>query len=430
MNYMSQRIRPPTAARFMATFGYAWFVIGLFMGTVVLVVAVRGIVDIIRRLGWGQVAQDRILIGLILVFVVTSFLLARRVVRMLYRQTPRVRQIALVALAIPALASAYAWSNPTRFLAGFAGSTSSLITLRGGPTFLFGPYPDNERILELQRQGVSAIVTLQDPRVLVELQGINEERKSAERAGIKLIHAPMLPWVSDNSASIALIKDLAKNGTGTYYVHCGLGRDRVNIAKRVIESFQPETGARLAGTAGLKRAEGFAQRTTPFQRGRLFQLAPDVWMVPMPNSAELYGHFIQGSPGHVIMLLDSADALQAKWMTEAQRDLRQYSISFTAMPTSAGDTLRRAIKPADTTAAALSALIAKIRAQRPPYTLIVPYTTYSRRPPTQPLTRALLASFGVSGVEGAALPGPAAAVSAGPVTSTGAERTAPGSIDP
>ena len=49
-------------------------------------------------------------------------------------------------------------------------------------------------------------MSLQDPRVLVELQGINEERKSAERAGIKLIQAPMLPWVSDNSNSIAMIK--------------------------------------------------------------------------------------------------------------------------------------------------------------------------------------------------------------------------------
>ena len=424
MNYMAQRIRPPTAARFFATFGYAWFVIGLFMGTLVLVVAVRGILDIIQRLGWGQVAQDRILIGLILTFVVTSFLLARRVVRMLYRRTPRVRKIALVALAVPALASGYAWSNPTRFLAGFAGSTSSLVKLSGGPTFLFGPYPDNDRILELQRQGVSAIVTLQDPRVLVELQGINEERKSAERAGIKLIHAPMLPWVSDNAASIALIKDLAQHGTGTYYVHCGLGRDRVNIAKRVIESFQPQTGARVAGATGLKRAEGFAQRTMPFQRGRLFQLAPDVWMVPMPNEAELYGHIIQGTPGHVLLLLDSADAKQAKWMADAQRDMRQYSISFTAMPTSAGDTLRQAIKPADTTAAALSALIAKIKGQKPPYTLIVPYTTYSRRPPTQPLTRALLAAFGVSGVEGEARTGSTTAVPTGPLTRTAAERAA------
>lgn len=419
MNFAAQRIRPPTPARFFATFGYAWFVIGLFTGTLVLVVAVRGIISLIQKLGWGQSAQDRILIGLILVFVVTSFMLARRVVRVLYRHSPRTRKIALVALALPAIASGYAWSNPTRFLAGFAGSTTgSLQMSNGGPTFLFGPYPDDARIRELKQQGVETIVSLQDPRVLVELQGINEERKSVQRAGLKLIQAPMLPWVSDNANSIAMIKDIALHGKGTYYVHCGLGRDRVNIAKRVIESLEPQNHARLAATSGLKRAEGFETRTTPFQRGRLFQLADGVWMIPVPNDAEFYGFIIQGSPGHVTLLLDPADSVQAKWMAKAQRDMRQYSIAFSVRPTSAGDTSSRAIKPADLAPAALSALVATLRAQKSPHTLVVPYTTYSKAAPTQPLTRALLKSYGVSGVEGAA-PAKAPATPPGKPTSAG-----------
>ena len=410
MNHTSQRIQPPTPARFFATFGYAWFVIGLFTGTLVLVFAVRGIIDLIQKVGWGQSAQDRILIGLILVFVVTSFMLARRVVRALYRRAPRTRRIALAALAVPAIASGYAWSNPTRFLAGFAGSTTGSVQMsNGGPTFLFGSYPDDSRIRELKQQGVQTIVSLQDPRVLVELQGINEERKSAERAGIKLIQAPMLPWVSDNSSSIALIKDLALHGKGTYYVHCGLGRDRVNIAKRVIESLEPQAHARLAATSGLKHAEGFESRTTPFQRGRLLRLAEEVWMIPIPNAAEFYGYIIQGSPGHVFLLLDPADTAQASWTAKAQRDMQQYSITYTVLPTSAGDTLRRAIKPVDTTPAALDELIAKVRAQRAPYTVVVPYTTYAKGPPTQPLLRALLKAYGASGVAGAALPRTAAA---------------------
>lgn len=403
MNSVSQRIQPPTPTRFFTTFGYVWFVIGLFTGTLVLVVAVRGIIAIIQKLGWGQSAQDRILIALILVFVAGSFMLARRVVRVLYRQTPRARKIALVALTVPAIASGYAWSNPTRFLAGFAGSTSGTLQMSGGgPTFLFGPYPDDARIRELKQQGVQTIVSLQDPRVLVELQGINEERKSAERAGMKLIQAPMLPWVSDNSSSIAIIKNIALTGKGTYYVHCGLGRDRVNIAKRVIESLEPQSHARLSATSGLKRAEGFDTRKEPFQRGRLFRLAQDVWMIPIPNAAEFYGHIIQGSPGHVVLLLDPADTAQANWMAKAQRDMRQYSITFTSIPTSAGDTLRRAIRPADASATALAALIGTVRTRKPPYTLIVPYTTFSKGPPTQPLQRALLQAFGASGVEGAA----------------------------
>ena len=427
MNSVSRRIQPPTAARFFLTFGYTWFVIGLFTGTLVLVVAVRGIIDIIQKLGWGQSAQDRILIGLILVFVVTSFMLARRVVRVLYRQSPRSRKIALAALAVPALASGYAWSNPTRFLAGFAGTTSASVQMSGGgPTFLFGSYPDDARIRELKQQGVETIVSLQDPRVLVELQGINEERKSAERAGVKLVQAPMLPWVSDNSASIELIKQLALHGKGTYYVHCGLGRDRVNIAKRVIESLEPQTHARLAATSGLKHAEGFETRTNPFQRGRLFRLADEVWMIPIPNAAEFYGYIIQGTPGHVFLLLDPADTAQASWMTKARSDMEKYSITSTIVPTTAGDTLRRAIKAADTTSAALNEVIAKLRAQKPPYTLVVPYTTYSRNAPTQPLLRAVLKAYGVSGVEGAAPAKPATSSAAPPITAS----RAPGPANP
>ena len=427
MNSTSYRIQPPSATRFIATFGYAWFVIGLFTGTLVLVFAVRGIIDLIQKFGWGQTAQNRILMVLILVFIITSFMLARRVVRLLYRQTPRTRKIALVALAIPAIASGYAWSNPTKFLAGFAGTTSgSLQMSNGGPTFLFGSYPDDDRIRELKKQGVQTIVSLQDPRVLVELQGINEEKKSAEREGIKLVQAPMLPWVSDNSASLEIIKNLALHGKGTYYVHCGLGRDRVNIAKRVIESLEPQSHAHLAATSGLKHAAGFDTRTEPFQRGRLFELADEVWMVPIPNAAELYGYFIQGAPGHVVMLLDPADTAQASWMAKAQRDMQQYSITSSVIPTTAGDTLRTARKPADTTAAALNAIVAKVQALKAPYTLVVPYTTYSKGAPTQPLLRALLKAYGVTGVEGE----PRRASAAAPATTPATALRAPGPANP
>jgi len=398
MNMPAPRIHPPTPARFFATFGYAWFVIGLFTGTVVLVFGVRGMLKIIQSFGWGQSAQNRILIGFILLFIVLSFMLARRVVKALYRHSARTRKIALAGLAVPALASMYAWSNPQRFLVSFAGATptGSVQMAGGGPTFLFGAYPDDARIRQLKQEGVGTIVSLQDPRVLVELQGINEERKSAERAGIKLVQAPMLPWVSDNSASIALIRNLAVSGKGTYYVHCGLGRDRVNIARRVIESVAaPVT---VAATSDLKNAEGFEKRTTPFGRGRLVRLAAQVWLIPMPNDAEFYAHIIQGVPGHVFLLLNPADETQAAWMLKAQREMKQYSITSTLIPTSAGDTVARAIKSSDTTAGALSALIAKVRAQREPYTIVVLSTTLAPQAPTQPLVRAFLRSFGASGV--------------------------------
>lgn len=127
--------------RFFAMFGYAWFTIGLFTGTLVLVIAVRGILYVVHRLGWEQSTQNRLLICVILLFVVGSFLLARHVVRSLYHQTPTTRKMALFALAIPALLSGYAWSNPARFLPQFAGTEVSSLSMKRGPNFVFGSYP-------------------------------------------------------------------------------------------------------------------------------------------------------------------------------------------------------------------------------------------------------------------------------------------------
>jgi len=98
--------RRRAAASFLATFGFAWLMIGLFTGTIVLVLFVRGIVGAVHGLGFGQAAENRVLIGVILLFVVVSFMLTRSVVRRLYR-TPsvRVRRLAVGALCVPGIAS-------------------------------------------------------------------------------------------------------------------------------------------------------------------------------------------------------------------------------------------------------------------------------------------------------------------------------------
>ena len=59
------------------------------------------------------------------------------------------------------------------------------------------------------------------------------------------------------------------------------------------------------------------------------------------------------------------------------------------------------MKPADVTPAALDSLVARLRAQRPPYTVVVPYTTFDKGPPKGALQRALLKAYGVTGVQGA-----------------------------
>ena len=379
-----QRYVKPSASRFFLTFGYAWLTIGLFMGTLVLVVAVRGILNMIQRMGWDQAAQNRLLIVVILFFIISSFLLARRVVRMLYRQKPTTRKVWLALLGVPALLSAYAWTNPAKFLSGMAGTQLSSVAMRGGPNFVFGSYPDENRLKELKKQGVTAVISLQSPKVLVEIEGIRAERDAAAREHLPFIEAPMLPWVSDNEDAIAKIKQIALHGTGTYYVHCGLGRDRVNIVKRVIESLQPHSNAKVAASADLKKAVGFNRRIEPFERGMLMKVADGVWVVPFPNKEEFYGFIIQGEPGHVLLVLNPNDPSQRTWITEAERQMKEYAVSYTLIPYPGAN--------GDTSTAPI---VARMRTMKPPYTVVVPRTTFELGDPIDPVARAIGKAFNV-----------------------------------
>jgi hypothetical protein len=359
-------IRRPSLTRFATTFGFAWLMIGLFTGTLVLVLLVRWVLGLVHYWGWGQSAENRVLLSIILAFIVASFALTRVIVRRLFRLTTRRGQrIAVSLLILPGGVSLWAWSNPTRVLAGLAGTTSSTVSLAGGPVFIFGAYPDGARLEELKREGVRTVISLQHPAVLVELQGIQAEREETRRLGLDFVQVPMLPWISDNSAALVKLRELAEHGSGRYYVHCGLGRDRVNIAKRVIESVGDAANVRIASHATLQTAMGFEDRlNAPFQRGRVFQLEPDVWLIPFPNADELYSKILQGRAGQVFFLVDLDDTAQVHAMRETEPQLRQYVVPFTVIPFAAKDT------------AAAAQAFATIRAAPRPTTIVVPATSW------------------------------------------------------
>lgn len=140
------RYSKPSATRFFATFGYAWLTIGLSAGTLLLVVANRGILPFLQQAGWGQAALNRFLVGIAMLFVAGSFLLTLRVVRALYRQSPKSRRIYLALLAIPALLSGLAWSNPARLFSQMAG------TKRWTAASFSNEAPTHERLLERCRR--------------------------------------------------------------------------------------------------------------------------------------------------------------------------------------------------------------------------------------------------------------------------------------
>lgn len=322
----------------LGTFFYMWILVGLVLGTAVLIGPVRLITEGMGEAGWEQSSQDHVLIVVILLYLVLSLLLTRWIVGIMFRARNRNTRWAIAGVfTLLAAVTAWEWSNPAKLLAGIAGGgDAGIFNVVGGPRFIFGAYPDEPKLQQLKRQGVTAVISLQHPGVLIEREGIIAERESAKRLHLNLIQAPMLPWVSNNEGSLEKLRLIARTGKGVFYVHCGLGRDRVNVAKRVIEA----EGNKVALSSDIKAATTFADRPDPFERGSLAHFDREKWLIPYPNKHEMFGFVLGGQGGHVVSLLDPLDPEQGAWNREMEPLMKEYSIPFTMRPLPANNPAR------------------------------------------------------------------------------------------
>lgn len=314
----------------LGTFFYMWILVGLVLGTAVLIGPVRLITEGMGEAGWEQSSQDHVLIVVILLYLALSLLLTRWIVGVMFRARNRTTRWAIAGVfTLLAAGTAWEWSNPAKLLAGIAGGgDAGIFNVAGGPRFIFGAYPDEPRLEQLKREGVTAVISLQHPGVIIEREGIMAERESAKRLQLNLIQAPMLPWVSNNEGSLEKLRLIARTGKGVFYVHCGLGRDRVNVAKRVIEA----EGNKVALGSDIKAATTFADRPDPFERGSLAHFDREKWLIPYPNKHEMFGFVLGGQGGHVVSLLDPLDPEQGAWNREMEPLMKEYSIPFTMRP--------------------------------------------------------------------------------------------------
>src|ERR1700682_4462367 len=337
-----------------------WLLFGLVLGTAVLVGPVRLITEGMGRAGWEQDSQDHVLIVVILLYLVFSLLLTRWVVGIMFRARNRNTRWAIAAVfTLLAAGTAWEWSNPAKLLAGIAGGgDGGSYNVAGGAEFLFGAYPDDAKLDSLKKAGITAVISLQHPGVVIEREGISAERDATKKLHLQFIQAPMLPWVSNNEESLEKLREIARHGKGKYFVHCGLGRDRVNVAKRIIEA----EGIKIARTTDVKTATGFADRPDPFERGSLAHLEPGKWLIPYPNKHEMFGFILGGQAGTVISLLDATDPEQAAWNAEMEKLLKEYAIPFIMRPLPKNDVAR-------------ATYIAKeVKALPSPVTVIAPQT--------------------------------------------------------
>lgn len=298
----------------------SWLFWGFALGTFILLIPLRKTVDIARNNGWSETIENLFVFIYIVILGIVSYLLARytaskiindntgKGVKAMYAGLP----IVLAGFAL------YVMMNPA--LNNYDTASTELNT-----NFTIGSYPTQEKIHELKRRKYTAIISLLHPAVIpFEPKLLNEEIAYAKEEGLDVISIPMMPWVSKNEAAIDSLRSIIRNAKGKYYVHCYLGKDRVNVARRIIEQ---ESDDPVNYEAGLKHRS--IDDVKAFERGNIYKLEEGVYFSPLPTNEEYFGYVIATNFKQVVALTDLTDKQAADSTTVEERSLKDYNIGFT-----------------------------------------------------------------------------------------------------
>jgi protein tyrosine phosphatase (PTP) superfamily phosphohydrolase (DUF442 family) len=193
--------------------------------------------------------------------------------------------------------------------------------------FVLGAYPDLKELRRLKAAGYTGIVSLLNELVVpAEPNLIREEEKHAKTIGINLIRIPMLPWVSGNNESIEQIHKLVKTGHGKYFVHCYLGRDRVNVFRKIVR----DLGANSSSLQ--KDVVRHIEDLKKFERGPYTKLYSNIYLTPFPTDDEFFGYIVNGQIASVISLLNPKDPADTAWISREKRILLRYGVKYINFP--------------------------------------------------------------------------------------------------
>jgi hypothetical protein len=314
-----RRSRFPSTAVFLVF----WLSAGFTLGTITLLGPVRWWTEACRARGlapYWEIGGVYLMIGIL---VMVSGFIARIVTNWVESAGAVARIAALVIVfASPALAL-WAWMNPS-VLSGSMGREQK--TAR----FVFGPYPSEARMRRLKADGYTIVSLLHPAVVPFEPKLFAEEKALAAKVGVPLIHVPMLPWVSENTEALATIKRLAADTSHRYYVHCYLGKDRVQIVRRIVE----ESGARTE-TKSLTTRRSLSQ-IRELERGRVYRLGAEMYLTGYPTDEEFAGYVVSGEIRQVIALLDLDDPDDRQRIDRERVLLREYELPFEVIDVDTG----------------------------------------------------------------------------------------------
>ncbi len=193
--------------------------------------------------------------------------------------------------------------------------------------FTLGAYPDYNHLKILKTEGYSAVISLLHPLVVpAEPKLLNEERQNAKDAGIDLIEIPMLPWISGNEEATKKIRELAKMAKGKYYVHCYLGKDRVNAFRSII----------MDENAAYQASKEFDARTLKgikiFERGPIIDVGNQIYLTPYPTDEEFMGYIFNGDIKTIVNTLDPSKSSYKELIAKEEKYAKQYGVTFVNLP--------------------------------------------------------------------------------------------------
>jgi hypothetical protein len=309
----------------ISLFLFIWLLSGFSLGTVTLLYPVRWIVNIGKDLQFSQTTESLAIKFIILLFIIFSFYISLLITRtMLKRKSFLISVSVIIILLITTTGFTWLWMNPSMMQIGNREITEERV---GNVEFVFGPYPTENEIMALKNDGYTAIISLLHPAVVpFEPKLISDEREVTKSLDIQLIEAPMLPWVSDNKESIEKIKNIAINGNGKYYVHCYLGKDRVNVVKRIIQQYS---------AALIKSDKNSLRKITDlesFERGEIIELDKDVYLTPYPTDDEFFGYVLNGYFKKVVSLLNPNHPPDTMWINKEVEICKSNLMPYELLP--------------------------------------------------------------------------------------------------
>lgn len=278
----------------VVTFAYLWLTIGFAIGTLVLLGPVRWVTGALRAAGRPPAVENAVVMGIIAVYVAGTAALAWVLTRPTFDRARGRWRLAIPAITTAAAALAVGlWFTPA-LLTGPANAAHQT------GQFVFGPYPDSAAMAALKADGFTAVISLLHPAVVpFEPKLLADERSAAAAVGIELIHLPMLPWIGNHEAAIDSVRALAAS-PGRYYVHCYLGKDRVNVIRRAVEGAQA-LGRSLADSLPIAAVD-------ELERGAVYALGDGIYLAPYPTDEEWVRFVIGGGIRSVLSLLDATHA--------------------------------------------------------------------------------------------------------------------------